>query len=215
MSDLTPSVFVIDDDQALCQSLRWLLESVGLQVETYNSGASFLEKYNPERRGCLLIDIRMPGMSGLELQEQLIARHNLTPIIFITGHGDVPMAVRAMKAGAVDFITKPFNDQLLLELIQKAIAQDLNRPDIHQQRQYAERMAQLTARELEIMKLVVNGKLNKIIAHELGISIKTVELHRAHVMQKMQVKSLAELVKIHSLLERTPHLLQASSDAAS
>jgi len=214
MNDFTPTVFVIDDDQALCQSLRWLLESVGLQVETYNSGTSFLEKYDAERRGCLLIDIRMPGMSGLELQEQLISRHNLIPIIFITGHGDVPMAVRAMKAGAVDFITKPFNDQLLLELIQKAIAQDLNRPDIHQQRQYAERMGQLTTRELEIMKLVVNGKLNKVIAHELGISIKTVELHRAHVMQKMQVKSLAELVKIHSLLERTPHLLQTVGDAA-
>ena len=207
-SNLT--VYVVDDDAALCQSLSWLLESVGLPVETFNSAQAYLEKYNVKQRGCLLLDIRMKGMSGFELQEKLISLGNRLPIIMITGHGDIPMAVRAMKAGAVDFITKPFNDQLLLDLVQRVLAEEIERKEEADvtvtsnanNPELLERYASLTAREREIMERVVDGKLNKQIAYELGISMKTVELHRAHVMQKMQVKSLAELVKACMQLER-------------
>jgi len=202
-----PTVFVVDDDQALCQSLSWLLESVGLNVETYVSGQAYLDNYEPNRKGCLLIDIRMKGMSGFELQEKLNLLGNRIPIVMITGHGDIPMAVRAMKTGAVDFITKPFNDQLLLDLIQKVLAEDAQRQQMTQvsdsnRSEIFERYTSLTTREKEIMERVVDGKLNKQIAYELGISMKTVELHRAHVMQKMQVKSLAELVKVCLQLEQ-------------
>ncbi len=196
---INSTIFVIDDDQAFCQSLRWLVESIGLKVETFNSGEKFLEQYDPTCRGCLIIDVRMRGMSGLEVQDQLIVRHNQMPIIMISGHGDIPMAVRAMKAGAVDFITKPFNDQEVLDLIQKALVQDGGREN-NQHSQYIERAAALTKREREVMNCVVDGRLNKQIAYDFGISLKTVELHRARVMQKMQVKSLAELVKIHMLI---------------
>jgi len=206
----TPVVYVVDDDVALCQSLSWLLESVGLTVETFNSAQIFLDKYDIGQRGCLLLDIRMKGISGFELQEKLINLGNRLPIIMMTGHGDIPMAVRAMKSGAVDFITKPFNDQLLLDLVQRVLLEEAERKEEHEtvssggigNSELLERYASLTAREREIMERVVDGKLNKQIAYELGISMKTVELHRAHVMQKMQVKSLAELVKTCMQLER-------------
>jgi FixJ family two-component response regulator len=201
------TVFLVDDDEAICQSLSWLLGAVGLTIEYYHSAQEYLDKYNPNRRGCLLLDIRMPHMSGLELQEELNARHSKIPIIMITGHGDIPMAVRAIKAGAMDFISKPFNDQILLSKIQKAIAYDLNRVDDGLDPiTIKQRISALTTREREIMDLVVSGKLNKQIADELNISMKTVELHRSHVMQKMQVRSLAELVKMTVVYEESKRM---------
>lgn len=194
------TVFIVDDDPALCESLRWLMESVGLNVKNYTNAKDFLKEYSPEMKGCLLIDIRMPGMSGFELQDALIAAHNRMPIIMITGHGDIPMAVRALKAGAADFITKPFNAQQLLEQVQRVIKQDSKRAEIPEYSLIAKRFASLTIREREVMERVVKGKLNKEIAYELGISLKTVELHRSHVMQKIQVRSLADLVKYYLIL---------------
>jgi RNA polymerase sigma factor (sigma-70 family) len=192
-----PVVFVVDDDQAIRSSLKWLIESVGLRVETHPSADEFIRDYYPGRAGCLLLDVRMPGMSGLELQEHF-ARNDITlPIIIITGHGDVPMAVRAMKAGAIDFIEKPFNDELLLESIRNALAVDQRQRDIQSQRaEIAARLAQLTPREHEVMEMVTEGRSNKEIAVTLGVSAKTVEAHRARVMEKMQAGSLAELVRM-------------------
>jgi RNA polymerase sigma factor (sigma-70 family) len=192
-----PTVFVVDDDQAMRNSLKWLIESVSLRVETFDSADAFIQNYYPGRSGCLLLDVRMPGMSGLELQEYLAKQHIKIPVIIITGHGDVPMAIRAMKAGAVDFIEKPFNDELLLESIRRAMTID------EQQRgkqsllaDIATCLASLTPREHEVMTMVTAGKSNKEIAATLGVSSKTVEAHRAHVMEKMRAKSLAELVRM-------------------
>lgn len=196
-----PTVFIIEDEPAICESLRWLFESVGLPVEIYNNGLDYLKVYDPNRCGCLLIDIRLPGMSGLELQQQLVQRNNPIPIIILTGHGDVTLAVRAMKAGAKDFILKPYNNELLLEQIQKAITE--NAKYYSSQQQFAERLTQLTPREREVLELMVEGKLNKQIAAQLGITISTVEQHRAHIMQKTQVGSLAELVKFYVLAKPT------------
>ncbi|MES9819720.1 MAG: response regulator transcription factor [Candidatus Thiodiazotropha sp.] len=192
-----PTVFVVDDDQAMRNSLKWLIESVSMQVETFESADAFIKSYYPGRSGCLLLDVRMPGMSGLELQEYLRANRIAIPVIIITGHGDVPMAVRAMKSGAVDFIEKPFNDELLLESIRYALALDVKQRDMQKQRaEIATRLARLTPREHEVMAMVTNGKANKEIASSLGVSAKTVEAHRARVMEKMQANSLAELVRM-------------------
>ncbi|MCU7942362.1 MAG: response regulator transcription factor [Candidatus Thiodiazotropha sp. (ex Cardiolucina cf. quadrata)] len=192
-----PTVFVVDDDQAMRNSLKWLIESVSMQVETFDSADAFIKSYYPGRSGCLLLDVRMPGMSGLELQEYLRANQIAIPVIIITGHGDVPMAVRAMKSGAVDFIEKPFNDELLLESIRYALALDVKQRDMQKQRaEIATRLARLTPREHEVMVMVTNGKANKEIASGLGVSAKTVEAHRARVMEKMQANSLAELVRM-------------------
>ncbi|MES9824989.1 MAG: response regulator transcription factor [Candidatus Thiodiazotropha endolucinida] len=192
-----PTVFVVDDDQAMRNSLKWLIESVSMQVETFESADAFIRSYYPGRSGCLLLDVRMPGMSGLELQEYLRAHQIAIPVIIITGHGDVPMAVRAMKSGAVDFIEKPFNDELLLESIRHALALDVRQRDMQKQRaEIATRLARLTPREHEVMVMVTNGKANKEIASSLGVSAKTVEAHRARVMEKMQANSLAELVRM-------------------
>ena len=185
-----PVIHVVDDDEALRDSLRWLLESAGYSVATYASAECFLANYDPARAGCLVLDIRMPGMSGLELQDELERRGHTIPIIFVTGHGDVPTAVRAVKKGALEFIEKPFNDQAFVVLINNALAFDA------ETRRAAAHLDTLTRREREIMERVVAGKRNKDIADELSISIKTVEAHRARVMQKMGVDSLAELVQL-------------------
>ncbi|MCP4452925.1 MAG: response regulator transcription factor, partial [Planctomycetes bacterium] len=191
------TVFVVDDDQAMRNSLKWLIESVGLTVRTYASADDFIKDYYPGRAGCLLLDVRMPGMSGLELQEQFIEQQIRIPIIIITGHGDVPMAVRAMKAGAVDFIEKPFNDELLLESIRNALIKDVGQRTAQSARaDIATRLVHLTPREHEVMEMVTSGRANKDIAKTLGVSSKTVEAHRARVMEKMQASSLAELVKM-------------------
>jgi RNA polymerase sigma factor (sigma-70 family) len=195
-----PTVFVVDDDLAMRNSLKWLIESVAMQVETYESADEFIKSYYPGRSGCLLLDVRMPGMSGLELQEYLTEHMISIPIIIITGHGDVPMAIRAMKAGAVDFIEKPFNDELLLESIRHALNLDEEQRDRQFQRaEIATRLASLTPREHEVMAMVTGGKANKEIASALGVSTKTVEAHRARVMEKMQAPSLAELVRMAML----------------
>jgi FixJ family two-component response regulator len=195
MTEEEATVFYVDDDEAMCESIRFLMESVSLNIETFSSARKFLDSYDTARPGCLLLDVRMPEMSGLELQEQLRKRKINIPIIFITGHGDVPMATRAMKAGAVEFLTKPFNDQTLLDSIQNAIEIDTERRNIAQERdRIADRINKLTPREFEVMQCVIKGNLNKVTAYELGISSKTVELHRAKIMEKMQAKSLAQLV---------------------
>ncbi len=191
------TVFVVDDDQAMRNSLKWLIESVGMKVETYPSADEFIKDYYPGRSGCLLLDVRMPGMSGLDLQEYFVRESLHVPIIIITGHGDVPMAVRAMKAGAVDFIEKPFNDEMLLDSIRNALARDSeDRARQAQRAEVAARLAQLTPREYQVMGMVADGKANKEIAQQLGVSAKTVEAHRARVMEKMQAKSLAQLVRM-------------------
>lgn len=201
MKKTDPTVFVIEDDPAIADAIRWLLNTVGLNVELFSNGQTYLDIHDTTRRGCLVIDVRMPGMSGLELQERLVQRNNPIPIIIITGHGDIPMAVRAMQAGAFNFITKPFNDQTLLDEVQKAIAVSINQIEAPDPAESYHCYIQLTPREREVMKMVVNGKLNKQIAHELNIAISTVESHRAHVMEKMQANSLAQLVKIYLTLE--------------
>ncbi|HMM53657.1 MAG TPA: response regulator transcription factor [Candidatus Desulfobacillus sp.] len=196
MSDAT--VFIIDDDQAVARSLRWLIESVRLKVETFTSAQGFLDQYDPARAGCLVLDVRMPGLSGLELQERLKAQHGYhPPIIFITGHGDVQMAVRAVQAGAFDFVEKPFNDQDLLDRIQRAIAHDAGERGREEQRSQLKALfASLTPREREVLDLVVGGMSNKGIANALGLSAKTVEVHRAKVMEKLHARSLSDLVKM-------------------
>ncbi len=190
-------VFIVDDDEAMRNSLRWLIESVGRTVETYESARAFLENHYPGRSGCLLLDVRMPGMSGLELQSQLESHDIRLPVIILTGHGDVGMAVKAMKAGALDFIEKPFDDELLLAAIEKALTEDAEKREERASRaEILARMSQLTKRESQVMEMVTNGKSNKEIAAELNVSAKTVEAHRAHVMEKMQAGSLAELVRM-------------------
>ena len=187
MSDAT--VFIIDDDQAVARSLRWLIETVQLKVETFTSAQDFLDHYDADKPGCLVLDVRMPGMSGLELQERLTARRSYhPPIIFITGHGDVQMAVRAVQAGAFDFVEKPFNDQDLLDRIQKAITHDAGQRGKEEQRSQLKALfASLTPREREVLDLVVQGQSNKAVANALGLSAKTVEFHRAKVMEKLQL----------------------------
>jgi len=197
-----PTVFVVDDDAAVRDSLRLLLRSVNLTVESFASGQEFLDAYEEDRPGCLLLDIRMPIMSGLELQQKLNERHSILPIIFITGHGDVPMAVEAMQAGAVDFIQKPFPDQDLLDRLQQALDKDAaNRAALRERNSILERREGLTAREREVMDLVVRGHANKVIAADLSLSQRTVEIHRARVMEKMQASSLAHLVRMVLELE--------------
>ena len=192
-----PTVFVVDDDRAMRESLSWLLDSVGLRVRSYATAADFLAEHDPAQPGCLVLDVRMPGMSGLDLQAELARRGVELPTIVITGHAEVSMAVRAVKAGAIDFIEKPFSDQLLLDRVRQALEIDLEAREVRRRREDARRrLATLTAREREVLDLVVAGKANKEIASALGVSPKTVEVHRAHVMSKMCVDSLAELIRI-------------------
>lgn len=193
-----PTVFIVDDDPAIRFAMQALMDSVNIEHEIFPSGDDFLESAAEQRAGCLVLDIRMPGLGGLELQEELLKRGSTLPIIFITGHGDVPMAVDAMQKGAVDFIQKPFRDQDLLDRIREALKTDQERREEQQKHaEVAERLARLTNREREVFDLVVTGKPNKVIAYELGVSQRTVEIHRARVMEKMQARSLADLVKMH------------------
>ena len=192
-----PKVHIVDDDDAMRDSLKWLLESRGLEVELYTSGDAFLAAFNSGFCGCLVLDVRMPGMNGMDLYEQLKARNSTLPVIFIAGHGDVPMAVAALKKGAADFIEKPFNDQDMLRLIESCLKQDRAAAAKRAENaSVAQRLESLTQREREVLGLIVAGKLNKQIADELGISIKTVEVHRSRVMEKMGASSVAELVQL-------------------
>jgi len=193
----TATVYVIDDDEAVRTSLDWLILSVNLPVRTFASARAFLDGYRPGDEGCVIADVRMPGMSGLELQRKLAESASQLPIIIITGHGDIHMAVDAMKAGAFDFIEKPFDDQLLLDLVQKAVEQSLAASQDHALREeLARRLDLLTPREHEVLDLVMLGEPNKRIALALGICEKTVEAHRAKVMEKTQARSIAELIKM-------------------
>jgi len=188
---------VVDDDRAMRDSLRWLLESIGLSVRTYGTAADFLSDHDPAQPGCLVLDVRMPGMSGLDLQAELTKRGSELPTIVVTGHAEVAMAVRAVKAGALDFIEKPFSDQLLLDRVRQALEIDRQSREVRVRREDARRrLASLSAREREVLSLVAAGKANKEVAAALRLSPKTVEVHRAHVMSKMAVDSLAELIRV-------------------
>ncbi|MEC9361806.1 MAG: response regulator transcription factor [Sinimarinibacterium flocculans] len=197
MNESEQTVFVVDDEKSVRDSIRWLLESIRLTVRTFESAEQFLEEFSADRGGCLVLDVRMPGMSGPELMDCLSARGSPLPIIFLSAHGDVPLAVRAMKGGAVDFLQKPYNNQVFLERVRQALDQDAQ-----QRRQrlrhdgVAERLGALTERERQVLDGVVAGQSNKVIARELDISYKTVEAHRSRLMQKMDAHSVAELLQM-------------------
>lgn len=194
---MTSNVYVVDDDKLARESLEWLIESVGLPVKTYDSGQRFLDDYSRSMAGCLVLDVRMPEISGMDLHAKLKQQGCTLPVIIMTGHADVSMAVRAMKAGVYDFIEKPYNDSLMLERIQSAIAFDLdNRKAQERISGVNEHLSTLTPREKEVLHYVLKSIANKVIAAELGISIKTVELHRSNLMSKMQASSVTELVRL-------------------
>jgi two-component system response regulator FixJ len=202
MQPATPTVFVVDDDEGVRNSLRFLLKSVGLTTRALASASEFLEVYTYNQPGCLVLDVRMPGMSGIELQQQLNLRGAAIPVIFITGHGDIPMAVEAMQHGAFDFLQKPFRDQDLIDRIQRALERDVrNRTVLAQHVRIRERLESLTPREREVLTLMTRGKPNKVMAAELGVSQRTVEIHRARVMEKSGANSLAHLVRMVMDLE--------------
>ena len=191
------TVFIVDDDEAVRDSLRWLLEANGYRVRSYESAERFLSDYDPNLVGVLIVDVRMPGMSGLELQEHLIARRSTLPIVFITGHGDVPMAVDSMKKGAMGFIQKPFNEADLRQIIANMLEQAVSRAaEDATRRGHEALLARLTVREQQVLERIVAGRLNKQIADDLGISIKTVEAHRANIMEKLNANTVADLLKI-------------------
>ena len=191
------NIYVVDDDEAVRDSLQWLLEGKDYRVRCFDSAESFLTRYDPREVACLLVDIRMPGISGLELQDRLIERKSPLPIVFITGHGDVPMAVTTMKKGAMDFIPKPFKEEELLSVVERML--DQAREAFTEYQHAANRdalMGKLTARESQVLERIVAGRLNKQIADDLGISIKTVEAHRANIMEKLNANTVADLLKI-------------------
>ncbi len=201
MTDLKETVFIVDDDEAVRESLSFLLKSVDINSQIFSTGDEFLDAYNPDWQGCVLLDIRMPGISGMEVQRRLVELDCSLPIIFITGHGDIPMAVEALHLGAHDFVQKPFHDQELLDRIQSALAARREIQDeVEQKRNVQECYSTLTPRETEVMAAVAKGHANKVIAMDLDLSQRTVEIHRARVMEKMRVRSLAELVKLAVIL---------------
>ena len=204
-SAATPIVFIIDDDRGMRQAIQDLVESVGLLAESFATGEEFLKRKRTNDPSCLVLDVRLPQVSGLDLQRQLAETGVQIPIIFITAHGDIPMSVRALKSGAVEFLTKPFRDQDLLDAIQQALQRDSaareQQTEIHE---LNERYQSLTVREREVMNLVVSGMLNKQIASEIGASEATVKIHRGHVMQKMQAGSVADLVRMADKLKLSP-----------
>jgi two-component system response regulator FixJ len=192
-----PVIMVVDDDSGVRNAMRSLLKSVGLESALFASAQDFLAAYQPAQPGVLVLDIRMPGMSGLELQQQLNLRGAVIPVIFMTGHGDIPMAVEAMQHGAFDFLQKPFRDQDLLDRIQRAIAKDIEqRQSLGEHERIKTHLQSLTAREREVLDLMIQGKQNKVIAQDLGVSPRTVEIHRARVMEKMDAQSVAQLVRM-------------------
>ncbi|ROH93542.1 DNA-binding response regulator [Stagnimonas aquatica] len=193
----TGTVFIVDDEEAVRDSIAMLLRSVGLRSQLFADATSFLRQYRSELAGCLVLDVRMPRMSGLELQQELNRRGWTLPVIFITGHGDVPMAVEAMRAGALDFLQKPFKDDDLIRRVQKALDQDAReRAALAGRDQLRQHFEELTPREREVARRIVAGQANKAVALDLGLSERTVELHRAHVMQKMEARNLAQLVQM-------------------
>jgi FixJ family two-component response regulator len=197
MTDADATVFVVDDDEAVRDALKSLISSVGLSVETFESAREFLESRGPDAPGCLVLDVRLPGLSGLDLQRELSDANIHTPIVFITGHGDIPMSVQAMKAGAVEFLTKPFRDQELLDAIHQALERDRTaREQRAEMAELRQRYDSLTPRESQVMGEVITGLLNKQIAADLGTSEITIKLHRAQVMHKMRADSLADLVRM-------------------
>jgi FixJ family two-component response regulator len=197
MNESPPIVYVVDDERAVSISLKRLLRSVGLEARTYASAQEFLRSDRPDASGCLILDVRLPGLSGLDLQQELTAAKIDLPVIFITGHGDIPMSVQAMKAGAVEFLTKPFREQDLLEAIQRGIEQNrITRKHNAEIRILQRRYASLTPREREVFPRVTSGLLNKQIAAQLGASEKTIKVHRGQVMQKMEAESLAHLIQM-------------------
>jgi FixJ family two-component response regulator len=197
MTDIQQTVYVVEDDEAVRDSLELLLKSDGKPVKIYESANAFLKDYSDKMAGCIVLDIRMPGMDGMELQKKLNEKHSILPIIFVTGHGDVPMAVDAMKEGAVDFIQKPYREEALLEKIEAALEQDLEqRKTLDEKQEIIRRVKSLTPREAEIMDRMIAGQANKVIAIELEISQRTVEIHRSRVMHKMGTHSLAHLVRM-------------------
>jgi two-component system, LuxR family, response regulator FixJ len=196
MNQSTPTVFIVDDDEAVRSALRLLMKSVGHAAVCFESAQEFLARYQAHQPGCLVLDVRMPGMSGLELQQELNRRGAIIPVIFVSGHGDIPMAVEAMHAGAREFLQKPFKDQDLLDSVAKALAADAAaRAQLLQVEHIRALLATLTPREREVLDMVVSGKPNKIMAGDLNLSQRTVEVHRARVMEKMQARSLAQLVR--------------------
>jgi len=197
LSQLEGTVCIVDDDPLVLGAVETLIKSVGLEVHTFSSAQAFLESDLPDEPGCLVLDIRMPGLSGLDLQDEMAARGLTLPVIFVTGHGTVPLSVRAMKAGAVDFLQKPFEDQDLLDAVQRAIEENGQaRVERRETGEIKRRVESLTKRETQVLLGVAEGKLNKQIAHDLGLSENTVKTHRAHLMQKMQADSLADLIRL-------------------
>ena len=197
----SPVIYVVDDDDGMRRALTVLMQTVGYTTVAFGRPTEFLANYDPNQPGCLLLDVRMPEMSGLEVQQTLNRRGSMLPVILITGHGDIPMAVQAMKDGAFDFLQKPFRDQDLLDRINAALKQDAeNREIVERHADLRRRLESLTPREREVMELVVDGRANKVVAIDLGLSERTVEIHRANVMEKMGARSVAHLVKMHLML---------------
>jgi two-component system, LuxR family, response regulator FixJ len=197
MKEKLPAVYIVDDDDAVRSALKFVFKSVGLTATALPSAQAFLDAYDPDQPGCLVLDVRMPGMSGLALQEQLNLRGAIIPVIFISGHADIPMAVDAIQHGAFDFLQKPFRDQDLIDRVQRALAKDrTNRAALKERSQIRQRFESLTPRERDVLALMTQGKANKVMAADLGLSQRTIEIHRAHVMEKTGAASIAQLVRM-------------------